>query len=346
MPPLNLQELRNLWKAGPNWLPEHRFNRLKELESMNVGPQNVTGPRSTIETYPNDWETYWRNHSDENPLDYASLCDKRATMCDLSLSFRNGNMTQQELEMYKRIGGRGLQGQEGKYWTWEKYQKFATIVHYQNEVGTPSFTKKKFDKLLHFEKHKGKRSHRTDKLFGYYSNWEDYRWSRVPRALFFPHSTPAVSNVSGALPSAGGGWADDGGGLPSAGGGWADYDSGSGKGEKPVLHDDGAGVPSAMMDDDSDRAHWLAIITHNGSGADDDECSSAEAVEDDAGLMMYEDWIQPPEGDWIQPPEGAWSDPKGGMGIPATLADMMSMLHVRLLSLEAGLLGRNRYRCE
>ena len=219
-------------------------------------------------------------------------------------------------------------------------------AHYQNEVGTPSFTKKKFDKLLHFEKHKGKRSHRTDKLFGYYSNWEDYRWSRVPRALFFPHSTPAVSNVSGALPSAGGGWADDGGGLPSAGGGWADYDSGSGKGEKPVLHDDGAGVPSAMMDDDSDRAHWLAIITHNGSGADDDECSSAEAVEDDAGLMMYEDWIQPPEGDWIQPPEGAWSDPKGGMGIPATLADMMSMLHVRLLSLEAGLLGRNRYRCE
>jgi hypothetical protein len=326
MRPLNLQELRNLWKAGPNWLPEHRFNRLKELESMNVGPQNVTGPRSTIETYPNDWETYWRNHSDEYPLDYASLCDRKATMCDLSLSFRNGNMTQQELEMYKRIGGRGLQGQEGKYLTWEKYQKFATIVHYQNEVGTPSFTKKKFDKLLHFEKHKGKRSHRTDKLFGHYSNWADYcsRWGGGTAAKGAVSNAAGVS-VSGALPSAGGGWADDSG---------AD-------------DDDGAGVPSAMMDDDSDRAQWLAIITDNGaddSGADDDECSSAEAVEDDAGLMMYEDWIQPPEGDWIQPPEGAWSDPKGGMGIPATLADMMSMLHVRLLSLEVGLRSRNLYR--
>ena len=104
---------------------------------------------------------------------------------------------------------------------------------------------------------------------------------------------------------------DDSGGLPSAGGGWADYNSGG-----------------------SSAGGWT----------DDDECSSAEAVEDDAGLMMYEDWIQPPEGDWIQPPEGDSSDPKGGMGIPARLADMMSMLHVRLLSLEVGLRSRNLYR--
>jgi hypothetical protein len=38
------------------------------------------------------------------------------------------------------------------------------------------------------------------------------------------------------------------------------------------------------------------------------------------------------------------SDLKGGMGIPAGLADMMSMLHVLLLSLEVGLRSRNLYR--
>ena len=37
----------------------------------------------------------------------------------------------------------------------------------------------------------------------------------------------------------------------------------------------------------------------------------------------------------VAPALGRADDPEGGLGIPARLADLMSMLHVRLLSLES-----------
>ena len=307
MPPLNIEELRKLWKAGPDWLSESRFNRLKELEGKNgIGPQNVTGPHSTIETYHDDWSAYWRNYSgNESAAYYASLFIKQSIFNELNRSLRKGDMTQHDLEMYRRLGGRGLQGQkkgQNEVPTWEEYQNFATIVPYQKEVGTPSFTKEKFDKLLDIEKHRVGKSHTKDKLFRHYSDWADYcsYWGITAstvlekkeklkaagaraRALF--SSREPVSNAA----------------AP----GWDDWDSRELDGEMAwEKEDDGGGLPPA----------------------------GGEPVYDDDAGMLY----SPEDGPASGMPSHWDDDGEGGLGIPARLADMMSMLHVRLLSLEAG----------
>jgi hypothetical protein len=295
-----------MWMAGPDYLSEKRFNYLKRMEGNTLDDWKVTGSHSTIETYPDDWKTYWRTHTGHRSAAYyAKLLGGKEAILDLYNDCRNGIMTRHDLEMYRRLGGRGVYGLPLPA-TWEEYETFATTVKYRDEVGLPSFTKEKFDQLIEFEKQK--RVHTYDKLFRKYSNWADYcsRWGGGTAAK------GAVSDAAG--------------------------------GEGAVL--------DAVGDDD--------VMDINGA----EYYEPADWIDaSEGGAEYYEpaDWIDTPEGGaasgipWDSAPWGGGAqvddgsslfadDPEGGLGIPARLADMMSMLHGRLLSLEVGLRSRNLYR--
>ena len=289
--PFNIHDARNVWMAGPDYLSEKRFNYLKRMEGRNtLDDMNVTGSHSTIETYPDDWKTYWRTHTSQRSAAYYAklLGGKEAVLSDLYSDCRNGTMTRHDLEMCRRLGGRGVYGLPLPA-TWEEYEKFATTVKYRDEVGLPSFTKEKFDQLIEFEKQK--RVHTYDKLFRKYSNWADYcsHWGG-----------------EGAMSDAAGG---EGAVLDAAGGEGAVLDA---VGDDDIMDINGAEYYAP--------ADWI------------------DALEDGAASGIP--WDSAPWGGGAQVDDGSSffaDDPEGGLGIPATLADMMSMLHVRLLSLEAGL---------
>jgi hypothetical protein len=285
MPAFTIHDLRTIWKAGPDYLSESRFNRLKELEGMNL-----IGPNSTINTYRADWESYWGTYTGlDSAADYAAQCPKMSILRDLGREYTNGTITRNDLEMYRRLGGRSLQ-------TWEEYKQFITIAKYCDEVGKPSFTEKKFNQLYDLEMKR--RVHTKDRLFSYYKNWADY----------CSHHGTAKGAVSGA---AGGE------------GGMAPGKKAAGTRARALFLTPSRPAPSAPVvvdapSDDDVMADWI------------DGPASAVAQGDDGedGSSFFAD------------------DPEGGLGMPARVADMMSMLHVRLLSLEVGLRGRNRYRCE
>jgi hypothetical protein len=125
------------------------------------------------------------------------------------------------------------------------------------------------------------------------------------RALFPPPSTPAVSNAAGA---------------PA----WDDWDSGELDGEMAwEKEDDGGGLPSAggeaVYDDDVMDINGGTEWGHDWNSPKDGAASG----------MPWDDNGQVDDGSSLFA-----DDPEGGLGTPARLADMMSMLHVRLLSLE------------